>query len=226
MSELTHTPSRGLLTFNAEGDNEPSSPYFSRRAHHPTKVSGVTIGRGYDMLHRSAKTVVADLVAAGVPEADATRLSAGAGLSGKSADTFVERADIRAVELSQEAQKNLFDAVYATYWGEARRICTKKDVQAKYGVCGWERMDDSIRELITDLLYRGDYTPGTRAKVQKALNEGDLRAIRTAISGLGGVPSDRKRRREQHIEKAVLKRADTIRAWFLNSGRYYPGITD
>lgn len=221
MAELTHTPNRGMLTFNSEGDNDPASRYFSRRAHHPSKGSGATIGRGYDMLHRTAKTVIADLVAAGVPESDATALSGGAGLSGKTADAFVKRDDIRAIELSEEAQKNLFETVYAAYWGDARRICTKRDVQAKYGACDWDSMDSEIRELITDLLYRGDYTGATRTKIQKALLAGDLRAIKAALASLTGVPTDRKRRREQHLEKTALRRTDSIRAWMNWTGRFY-----
>lgn len=224
MAELTQAPTKGLLTFNAEGDNEPDSPYYSRRAHHPGRSSGVTIGRGYDMLHRTAKTVLADLVEAGVPQADAEALSRGAGLSGKNADDFFRREDIKAIEITEEAQKNLFENVYATYRGEARRICTKKDVQSKYGTCSWEDMDEGIRELITDLLYRGDYTGATRARIQKALLSGDLAAIRAALGKLQGVPSDRKRRREQHLEKVRLKRVDAMRAWMKSTGRYYSGM--
>ncbi len=221
MAELTHTPTKGMLTFGSEGDNEPDSRYYSRRAHHPSKGSGVTIGRGYDMLHRSAKTVAADLVAAGVPEADASALAGGAGLSGKNADAFVKRDDIKAIELTEEAQKNLFETVYAAYWSDARRICTKRDVEAKYGACDWDAMDNEIRELITDLLYRGDYTGATRAKIQKALLAGDLRAIKAALANLKGVPADRKRRREQHLEKTAFRRTESMRKWLESTGRFY-----
>ncbi len=224
MPELNQVPTKGLLTFNAEGDNEPSSRYYSRRAHYPGGASGVTIGRGYDMLKRTAKSVVADLVAAGVPQAEADSLSGGVGLSGKNAAAFVAREDIRAIEISEEAQKALFETVYAAYQSEARRLCTKDDVTKKYGACDWDKMDEGLRELITDLHYRGDYSPGVRAKIQKALIAGDPDAIRKALATVGGVPEDRKRRRERQLEKVALKRAETIRAWMQKSGRYYSTV--
>lgn len=43
------TVPKGQLTFDAEGNDNNDSPYFSRHIHWPGGVSGVTIGRGYDL---------------------------------------------------------------------------------------------------------------------------------------------------------------------------------
>ena len=55
-------PREGLLTFRAEGNNIKGSRYYSRVLHWPGIPSqckrfgsGVTIGRGYDMKHRSSE---------------------------------------------------------------------------------------------------------------------------------------------------------------------------
>lgn len=156
------------------------------------------------MLHRSVKVVKTDLKAAGLSEDSAKLLSTGAGLSGKEADAFVKREDIQAIEITEEAQKLLFEIIYSQYESNARRICTKKKVQAEYGTCSWELMDRSVKELITDLLYRGDYTPSSRQLIQKALIKGDYTAIKAALDKLHKVPSNRKLKREQHLEKAKV----------------------
>ena len=84
-------PSKGLVTFDAEGNNDPNSKYFSRVPHVPSNNSGVTIGRGYDMKHRTKTEVIADLVNAGVPKKEGELLAGGAGLSGAKAKTFIKK---------------------------------------------------------------------------------------------------------------------------------------
>jgi len=157
------------------------------------------------MLHRKATVVAADLEAAGVPKQQAALLAAGAELSGKDATAFVQRDDIRAIEITEEAQTKLFNQVYATYEKDARRICTKPDVEARYGACNWEMMDQEVKEIIIDLLYRGDYSPSTRRKVQRALVSGKYNEIRKALAELNRVPADRRKRRDMHLERAAMK---------------------
>jgi hypothetical protein len=48
---------RGQITFDLEGLESPGSRYHSRKAHHPTPISGVTIGRGYDLKEISEATM-------------------------------------------------------------------------------------------------------------------------------------------------------------------------
>lgn len=47
-------PSQGRLTFETEGNDDATSPYYTRRLHWPEGASGVTIGRGPD-LYRQAQ---------------------------------------------------------------------------------------------------------------------------------------------------------------------------
>ena len=54
VARANHTISEGRITFDAEGNNIPTSPFFSRVIHWPgNNLSVVTIGRGYDMGSRT-----------------------------------------------------------------------------------------------------------------------------------------------------------------------------
>ena len=56
----------GQVTFDAEGNDDPKSIYYSRVVHWPgNDLSGVTLGRGYDMGDRSCAEVQADLAGLG-----------------------------------------------------------------------------------------------------------------------------------------------------------------
>jgi hypothetical protein len=80
-------PREGLLTFNAEGNNVRSNRYYSRVLHWPGILSqckkfgsGVTIGRGYDMKHRSSEKIIRDLTYAGIPLEKAKKIAENASL--------------------------------------------------------------------------------------------------------------------------------------------------
>ena len=67
-------PQKGLLTFMAEGNNSPTSQYYSRKLHWPgislkcsIYRSGVTLGRGYDMKYRTVNEIVNDLTYSFIP---------------------------------------------------------------------------------------------------------------------------------------------------------------
>ena len=47
------------MTFDAEGNDDSNSIYFSRVIHWPGGISGVTIGRGYDFGHRGSADLIA-----------------------------------------------------------------------------------------------------------------------------------------------------------------------
>ncbi|HAY0635810.1 pesticin C-terminus-like muramidase [Serratia rubidaea] len=91
---------RGLLTFNAEGNNIRESLFYSRVIHFPRMgISGVTIGRGYDIGSRSQQEVFVDLTRAGIAPAQAQAISLGVGLRGKQADDFVKRNSSKLIYL-------------------------------------------------------------------------------------------------------------------------------
>ncbi|WP_224369034.1 pesticin C-terminus-like muramidase [Hyalangium versicolor] len=202
------TVPEGQLTFDAEGQ-EVKGAYFSREAHWPGGASGVTIGRGYDMKNRSEADVVSDLVAAGVPRADAEVLSKGAGLSGKEASDFIDKPEVKAVEISSLAQKNLFSTVYDKYEADVKRISEKPDTVAKYGSVDFDKLDPAIKDVAVDLIYRGDYTPTTRKEVQQHLVNNDLQGLKDLLSDETkmtqdwGVPKDRFERRRDYLQAAL-----------------------
>lgn len=206
MADNTLQPSLGLLTWNAEGNNNPSSTYYSRRAHWPQGASGVTIGRGYDMKLKSKERVKADLITSGLVQADAEALSQGAGLSGEDAKKFVEKDTVRAIEISEQQQVALFSLSYSDAFSDARRICMKKDVEEKYGKCGWESMDAKTRELIADMRFRGDYSPWMRKEIQQDLLSGDKDKIIQSlerIQKIAKVPKDRHDMRVKFLQTGV-----------------------
>ncbi|WP_225414543.1 pesticin C-terminus-like muramidase [Stigmatella hybrida] len=199
---------KGQLTFDAEG-LETRGAYFSREAHWPGGASGVTVGRGYDMKGRSEETVRSDLIAAGVPDADAELLAQGAGLEGKAASDFTKREDVAAIEITPAAQKELFTKVYDHYESEVERISNKDDTVAKYGSVDFDNLDPAIKDVAVDLLYRGDYKPSTRTEIQQHLVNNDLQGLHdlladeSKMTGDWGVPQDRFERRRDYLQAAL-----------------------
>lgn len=202
------TVPEGQLTFDAEG-LETKGAYFSRVAHWPGGASGVTIGRGYDMKERTAEEVISDLTTAGVPQADAELLAQGAGLTGQEAADFIAREDVKAVEISSLAQKNLFTTMYDRYEADVKRISSKTDTVAKYGAVDWDKLDPAIKDILVDLRYRGDYTTATRKEIQPLVVANDLQGLRdllsdeTKMTDDWGVPQDRFERRRDYLQAAV-----------------------
>ena len=54
------------MTFDAEGNDNPGSRYFSRKLHVPSAWSGITVGRGYDIKYKKKTVVLRDLRAIGL----------------------------------------------------------------------------------------------------------------------------------------------------------------
>ena len=73
----------GQVTFDAEGNDDPLSTYFSRKISWPgNSLSGVTLVRGYDKGDCSRTEVEADLEASGLDAAKAKSFGEGAGVKG------------------------------------------------------------------------------------------------------------------------------------------------
>jgi len=199
-------PSVGGLTWAAEG--QESGRFYSRKIHWPTGAnSGVTIGRGYDMGQRSKALVQADLISADVLKQVAIKLSAGAGLRGNDAAKFVRENQELLPELTAQQELALFSKVtYPRYENEARRIATKPDVVQAYGALDVDELKKTQPELssvLVDLLYRGDYTTGTRKILQKALVAGDKAQVCDALKEINKnnqVPPARAAARNELLE--------------------------
>ena len=203
MNDPIAVPDVGRLTFDAEGQEGGS--FHSRCLHVPSASSGLTLGRGYDMKHRSKAEIRDDLLAAGVEVATAALISQAAGLAGDAAEEFIAENGLEDFEISKEGQVQLFETTYKALAADARRLATKDDVTSAFGPTDWEGLHPTIRELVVDLRFRGDYTPDCRRFLQEHIAKNDLEAVRRVISDRTrwpNVPKDRFERRQRFCEAA------------------------
>ena len=150
---------KGQITFDAEGNDIESSPYFSRVIQWPgTSLSGVTIGRGYDMGGRTKAVVYQDMTKAGVPAKTAKELSEGAGLKGAKAKAFVDKHKKSIGKITHAQQVKLFDNIYPTYEAAAKQNYDKWTRTDKTRV-EWSKLDPAIRDVLVDFVYQG-FTKG------------------------------------------------------------------
>lgn len=195
------TVDRGQLTFDAEGME--GGRYHSRKAHWPGGVSGVTIGRGYDMGQRGRSSILEHMEQSGISEKDAEAFAKSAGMKGKTAKNFISNNEL--AEISPDQQKALFDIVYGEMASDVERISGNyarsagraKDNPEDFEV-DWENLDPRLRDIAVDLRYRGDYTPTTRRKVQPLLIANDVKGMRALMADRKywkNVPQDRFQRR-------------------------------
>ncbi|MCC4107085.1 hypothetical protein [Serratia ureilytica] len=151
----------GRLTYNAEGNDISSSIYYSRVIHWPgNDLSGVTLGRGYDMGGRTEANVYSDMVASGIPSEQAAKISKGAGLKGNSARDFVlsNKSDVGEITLQQ--QKSLFAIIYPKYVERAISNYGKW-TNGVSGAKPWGELDPTIQEVLVDFVYQG-FTKGPK----------------------------------------------------------------
>ena len=145
---------RGQITFDAEGNDSPGDRYFSRVLHWPGGKSGVTLGRGYDMKHRTADDIFFDLTKAGVESEAAKRFSEGARLFGASADEFVRKNRAIYGALTLRQQHALFEGiVYPVYEVSAKKRYGVLAAEMKSASPSWEELDGKIRDIAVDFTY-------------------------------------------------------------------------
>ena len=147
--------SKGQITFDAEGNDIEKSLYFSRVIHWPgNALSGVTIGRGYDMGNRTRFEVKRDMIRAGILESQAESLSKGAGLKGLKARAFVDTYQDEIGKITHAQQVGLFDNIYSEYEERAVRNYNKWTAGQRDRV-EWGRLDQPIRDILVDFVYQG-----------------------------------------------------------------------
>ncbi|WP_248807352.1 pesticin C-terminus-like muramidase [Pseudomonas sp. MWU13-2100] len=199
----------GQLTFDAEGNdysapNHPLHMYFSRVAHWPGGVSGVTIGRGYDLGQRPNPQE--DLTSAGVQEPLLSWLVGAKGLQGQSAENYLHAAPLsmRKLEITRKQQYMLFSPIYEYMKGRVISISAQQFNKNTYGVLSWDGVTPKIRDVVIDLIYRGDYTPSSRELIQGSFVGSDLTEFKAKISNQSNwsnVPQDRFSRRVSYIQE-------------------------
>jgi len=148
------TVSLGQVTFDAEGNDNPHSPSFSRHIHWPKGVSGVTIGRGYDMGGRTPDAIYHDLTRAGVPSDQAELLSHATKLTGTSAQKWVIEHKNECGIITREAQARLFELIYPGYASRGKAIYLSKTAEFPERTA-WENLKAPIRDIAVDFVYQG-----------------------------------------------------------------------
>lgn len=152
-------PQDGLLTFRAEGNNIPGSPWYSRKIHWPGNMakcnshgSGVTIGRGYDLGKRTRNEVMRTLIMAGISVSQAEKIAEGVKLTHCQAGEFVRKNKDKIDEITEMQQLKLFQIVYSFYVNDTARFynCYKR-----IGAIPWEKMNSFLKEVLIDMKFQG-----------------------------------------------------------------------
>ncbi len=171
----------GWATFQAEGVDDPNSPFFSRVLHVPPPPSGATIGRSYDLGHRGTKdTILSELSEAGLDQDLITTLTPVIGLRGPEAKKTA--AAVPPPTITREAQYILFFKVYPDLEADTERLATKPDVEAACGKTDWSALDPKIKTVQVDVRYRGDDTPASRKILQRDVAKNDFAGFTTTMS--------------------------------------------
>ncbi|EOV9569184.1 pesticin C-terminus-like muramidase [Cronobacter turicensis] len=180
---------KGQLTFDVEGNDINTSPWFSRKIHWPGGVSGVTIGRGYDLGQQA--TANADLTQIGITEPLKSWLVSSQGLSATDAQSRLNPASesIRNSTITRKQQYDMFMVSYQRLEDDGKRICQKTNTIRVYHPNpqatpeqAWSDIPEKIKEILVDLRYRGDYTPRARTLIQRYAYSGDLNSFGNVLS--------------------------------------------
>ncbi|KZM43803.1 hypothetical protein OA92_08710 [Marinomonas sp. SBI22] len=161
---------RGQLTFDAEGNDISDNIYFSRVIHWPgNSLSGVTLGRGYDIGNRSEAEVYNELINAFIDNDKAKKIAKGAGLKGDEAKNFVTDKKEEIGEITRKSQHYLFNNIFPSYEDRAIKNYNKwtKDKLEKID---WESLDNKIKDVLVDFVYQG-FTQGERPMVKGMRND-------------------------------------------------------
>ncbi|WP_241574553.1 hypothetical protein [Rosenbergiella nectarea] len=152
-------PQKGLLTFMAEGNNSPTSQYYSRKLHWPgislkcsIYRSGVTLGRGYDMKYRTVNEIVNDLTYSGIPIDKARAIAQGSKKHSCSARDFVIENRKKITDITEIQQLNLFNLTYSRYEVDSMRFYNKYKTSTSVL---WEALHPILKDVLVDMKYQG-----------------------------------------------------------------------
>ncbi|EJM7150458.1 peptidoglycan-binding protein [Vibrio parahaemolyticus] len=223
MDEKWLTVPKGQFTFDNEGNDIESSPYFSRKAHVPHNPggvvigqSGVTIGRGLDLGNpptgatgqSPSKLDLRELfqVAELTPELSNWLLSVEGVKKEKALESLHSSGlDEDELTLTRKQQHLMFNAVYDFMEEKTRILLTKPDVQKVYGDVGWNELPLKVKDLLIDLTYRGDNHGRSRKVFVPALvlDKGfnDYSNFRNAMNELDNIPPERMKLRLKWLDQ-------------------------
>lgn len=153
------TIKEGQITFDAEGNNISTSPYFSRVIHWPgNDLSGVTLGRGYDMGYRTESEIFNHMKSAGIKHDQATKIAQAYGKKGRLAQDFVNENKASIGEITTEQEIILFNAIYPGYVERAVKNY-EYWTSSEPDRTEWSALDQGIRDVLVDFVYQG-FTKG------------------------------------------------------------------
>lgn len=150
---------QGRVTFDAEGNDIPTSPFFSRVIHWPgNTLSGVTIGRGYDMGFRTEQEIYNHMTGAGIEHEQASKIAQAYEKQGTNAQHFVINNKESIGEITNEQQINLFNLIYPVYVERAIENYNHWTANEPDRV-EWPDLNQTIRDILVDFVYQG-FTKG------------------------------------------------------------------
>lgn len=121
----------------------------SRFLHHPSYTSGVTIGCGYDLKHKSNEDIDKDLEFAKIERDTIDILKNATGLSKSEASDFCNKYD--TLEITDAQQINLFKAISPYY--EKIAIKDYEYMFKEVNVPSYIHLPEDIKDLIFDFTY-------------------------------------------------------------------------
>ncbi|MBW7981740.1 pesticin C-terminus-like muramidase [Enterobacillus tribolii] len=154
-NNASNTILRGQMTFDAEGTNVRGSRNYSRVVHWPgNELSGVTIGRGYDLGNRTQEQAYSDLRRVGISESQARAISLGVDRKGTRAREFVNNNRSTIGEITAQQEVMLFNMIYPNYENRARRNYNRY-TRSLANRTEWEQLHPAIRDVVVDMVYQG-----------------------------------------------------------------------
>src|SRR5699024_8075178 len=125
----------GQLTVDVEGNDIEKRMYCSRVPHWPGGVSGITIGRGYDLGQWDKATIERDLTYAGIKDPLYSWLVNAQGLRGNAAKNYLQKADPKVIStpITRKQQYLLFEPVYELMKNDDIRISSNFKNIKDYG---------------------------------------------------------------------------------------------
>lgn len=123
--------------------------------HYPGGKSGVTIGPGYDMGHRSPQEIYNDLTNAGIdPETAYALIDAAQKTGGEAGDWISKKGGIL---ITEEQQKNLFENVLVPEYEERTKAQLMDFAQTHEGFSAddgnWDNLSEKQKEILFDYVY-------------------------------------------------------------------------
>ena len=139
------------FTYNQEIGHQGQSlvPHF------PGGKSGVTIGPGYDMGHRSEQQIYSDLTGAGIDPETAYSLIDAAQKTGSEAASWISQRG--GIIITEQQQRSLFENVLVPEYEQRTKdellLFLEQHPELDSQQTAWENLSDKQKEILFDYVY-------------------------------------------------------------------------